>query len=196
MQPTEQTAPPVPESPDTARRALLQGGMLVAGGFIVGSAGAATPAAPAIPAAPKAHNPVAEFAFSIFATIDGAVSVGDTATGQVRAIPITGGEVVGKNIAGRVIPGGADWQRTRSDGVTEIEATYAVEMSDKTVVKVVNRGIIAPEAGGAPAYFRTAVEFTAPQGAWQWLNEAVFLCSAGAAQGRPGTVQVDVYKLV
>ncbi|HWL62197.1 MAG TPA: DUF3237 family protein [Steroidobacteraceae bacterium] len=196
MQPTEQSAPSLSESPDTARRALLQGGMLVAGGFILGPSGAATPAAPAVPAAPTAHNPVAEFAFSIFATIDGAVSVGDTATGQVRAVPITGGEVVGKNIAGRVIPGGADWQRTRSDGVTEIEATYAMEMSDKTVVKVVNRGIIAPAAGSAPAYFRTAVEFTAPQGAWQWLNEAVFLCSAGTAQGRPGTVQVDVYKLV
>lgn len=196
MQPTEQSAPSVSESPDSARRALLQGGMLVAGGFILGPSGAATPAAPAVPAAPTKHNPVAEFAFSIFATIDGAVAVGDTATGQVRAIPITGGEVVGKNIAGRVIPGGADWQRTRSDGVTEIEATYAMEMSDKTVVKVVNKGIIAPAAGSTPAYFRTAVEFTAPQGAWQWLNEAVFLCSAGTAQGRPGTVQVDVYKLV
>ena len=193
MQPTEQAAPSAPEAPDAARRALLQGGMLVAGGFVMVPAGAATPA---VPAAPTAHNPATEFAFSIFATIDGALAVGDTATGQVRAIPITGGEVVGKNIAGRVIPGGADWQRTRSDGVTEIEATYAMEMSDKTVVKVVNRGLIAPAAGSAPAYFRTAVEFTAPQGAWQWLNEAVFLCSAGTAQGRPGTVQVDVYKLV
>lgn len=196
MQPTEQAAPSAPEAPDAARRALLQGGMLVAGGFVLGPAGAATPAAPPVPAAPTAHIPATEFAFSIFATIDGALAVGDTATGQVRAIPITGGEVVGKNIAGRVIPGGADWQRTRSDGVTEIEATYALEMADKTVVKVVNRGIIVPAGGSAPAYFRTAVEFTAPKGAWQWLNEAVFLCSAGMAEARPGTVQVDVYKLV
>ncbi len=194
MRPTDKNAPPAPETPDGARRALLQGGVFVAGGFILGSADAASP--PAVPAAPTEHNPVAEFAFSIFATIDGALTVGDTATGQVRAVPITGGEVVGRNIAGRVIPGGADWQRTRSDGVTEIEATYGIEMADKTVVKVVNRGIIVPAAGNAPAYFRTAVEFTAPQGAWQWLNEAVFLCSAGNAEGRPGTVQVDVYKLV
>lgn len=196
MQPDEKSAPPAQETPDVARRALLQGGMLVAGGFIVGTAGAASPAAPSVPAAPTAYNPRAEFAFSIFATIDGALPVGDTATGQVRAVPITGGEVVGRDIAGRVIPGGADWQRTRSDGVTEIEATYAIEMSDKTVVKVVNRGIIVPPAGNAPSYFRTAVEFTAPQGPWQWLNEAVFLCSAGSAEGRQGTVQVDVYKLV
>lgn len=145
---------------------------------------------------PPAHNPAVEFAFSIFATIEGVLAVGETATGQIRAIPITGGEVLGKDIAGRVIPGGADWQRTRSDGVTEIEATYALELADKTLVKVVNRGLIVPAAPGSPAYFRTAVEFTAPNGDWQWLNEAIFLCSAGGAQGRPGTVQVDVYRLV
>jgi hypothetical protein len=178
------------ETPDVARRALLQGGLVVAGGFIVGSAVAAQSPAP------PAHNPAVELAFSIFATIEGALTVGDTATGQIRAIPITGGEVVGKDIAGRVIPGGADWQRTRSDGVTEIEATYALELADKSLVKVVNRGIIVPAAAGAPGYFRTVVEFTAPNGKWQWLNEAIFLCSAGLVESRPGTVQVDVYKLI
>lgn len=173
------------------RRELLQGGLLVVGGFIVGSATAAEALAP------PAYNPAVEFAFSIFATIEGVLTVGETATGQVRAIPITGGEVVGEGIAGRVIPGGADWQRTRSDGVTEIEATYAIELSDATLVKVVNRGLIVPAASaGAPAYFRTAIEFMAPNGPYEWLNEAIFLCSAGGAEGRPGTVQVDVYKLV
>ena len=190
MIPEESVENPGSQVPDTSRRALLQGGLVVAGGFILGPAqAAATPA-------PPAHNPAVEFAFSIFATIDGVLAVGDTATGQVRAIPITGGEVAGKDIAGRVIPGGADWQRTRADGVTEIEATYALELADRTLVKVVNRGLIVPPSSGSPAYFRTAIEFTAPQGRWQWLNEAIFLCSAGAAAGRPGTVQVDVYKLI
>lgn len=192
MQHKEPVETSASETPDVARRALLQGGLVVAGGFILGS----RPTAAAQPAGPPAHNPKTEFAFTIFATIDGAMTVGDTATGQVRAIPITGGEVVGKDIAGRVVPGGADWQRTRSDGVTEIEATYAIEMADKTLVKVVNRGIIVPAAASAPGYFRTAVEFAAPNGKWQWLNEAIFLCSAGLAEGRAGTVQVDVYKLV
>jgi hypothetical protein len=191
MQHQQPVVTSVSETPDAARRALLQGGLVVAGGIIV--AGTAMAAAPS---GPPAHNPAVELAFSIFATIDGAMTVGDTPAGQIRAIPITGGEVVGKGIGGRVIPGGADWQRTRSDGVTEIEATYAIELSDKTLVKVINRGIIVPAAAGAPAYFRTAVEFTAPKGTWQWLNEAIFLCSAGLVESRPGTVQVDVYKLI
>lgn len=198
---------PEAEAMDSLRRALLQGGLVVAGGFVVGCSGAgedaqagagaaATGAAaePQVPS-PPTHNPSTEFAFTIFATIADAMPVGDTATGQIRAIPITGGQVTGEGISGRVVPGGADWQRTRSDGVTELEATYAIEMSDRTMIKVVNRGIIAPQADG-PAYFRTAVEFTAPNGRWQWLNEALFLCTAGLAEDRKNTVRVDVFKLV
>ena len=173
------------------RRELLQTSLLIAGGFIVDTALAADQSAP------PSYNPAVEFAFTIFATIEGVLNVGATATGMIRAIPITGGEVVGDNIRGRVIPGGADWQRTRPDGVTEIEATYAIELEDMTLVKIINRGLIAPPATeGSPAYFRTAIEFTAPNGPHQWLNEAIFLCSAGGAPGRPGAVQVDVYKLV
>lgn len=174
-----------------ARREVLQGGLVVAGGFIVGAASAADALVP------PEHNPAVEFAFTIFATIDGPLQVGATPAGEIRAIPITGGEIAGEGMAGRVIPGGADWQRSRSDGVTEIEATYAIELADGTLVKVINRGLIAPAAeAGGPGYFRTAIEFTAPAGPHQWLNEAIFLCSAGLAEGRQGTVQVDVYKLV
>jgi hypothetical protein len=189
MHPTENEAGP-PDAPDASRRALLQGGLVVAGGFIVGCSAAAE-----VPA-PPSHNPRTEFAFTIFATIQGVLAVGETATGQVRAIPITGGEVVGEGIAGRVIPGGADWQRTRADGVTELEATYALELSDKTLIKVVNRGIIVPPADGGETYFRTAIEFAAPNGKWQWLNEAIFLCTAGLVPDKRDTVQVDVFKLV
>lgn len=180
-----------PDTLDSSRRALLQGSLVVVGGFIVGNAAKA-----AEEVTPPVHNPATEFVFTIFATIEGVLAVGETASGQIRAIPITGGEVVGEAIAGRVIPGGADWQRTRSDGVTEIEATYALELADKTLVKVVNRGIIVPPADGAETYFRTAIEFAAPDGKWQWLNEAIFLCTAGLVPDRAGTVQVDVFKLV
>lgn len=193
-----------PDAPDGSRRALLQGSLLLAGGMLAAcsgkatdpAAGPATAAATSPPAGPPEYNPATEFIFTIFATIADVMTVGDTATGQVRAIPITGGEVVGESIKGRVVPGGADWQRTRPDGVTELEATYAIELSDRTLVKVVNRGIIVPSGSEAANYFRTAIEFVAPAGKWQWLNESIFLCTAGLVQDRPGTVQVDVFKLV
>jgi hypothetical protein len=181
------------QGPDPLRRALMQGGLVIAGGFIL--AGRKAAAAEAL--SPPAYNPSTQYAFTILATIADTLPVGDTATGQIRAIPITGGEVKGEGVAGRVVPGGADWQRTRPDGVTELEATYAIQMSDGTAVKVVNRGILVPPSQeGAAPYFRTAIEFTAPTGKWQWLNEAIFLCRAGLAPDRERTVQIDVFKLV
>ena len=180
------------EPPVHARRDVLKGGILVAGGCVVGTA----LAQPEVPD-PPTYNPDAELVFSIRATIDASLTVGDTATGQIRAIPITGGEVVGERLNGRVVPGGADWQRTRRDGVTELEATYAIAADDGTLIKVVNRGLLVPQGGTDGAdYFRTVVSFTAPRGTHGWLNEAIFLCSAGLDPTRDQTVLIDVYKLI
>jgi hypothetical protein len=189
------TVSPVPvehELFDHTRRDVLKGGVLLAGSFVVGNA----LAQPEVPE-PPTHSPDAEFVFSIFATIDATLTVGETATGQIRAIPITGGEVVGERFSGRVVPGGADWQRTRHDGVTELEATYAIAAADGTLIKVVNRGLLVPQGGaGGADYFRTVVSFTAPRGTHGWLNEAIFLCSAGLDPAREQTVQIDVYQLI
>lgn len=150
---------------------------------------------------PPEHNPSSEYVFSITATIAGAMTVGDTVTGQVRAIPITGGTVEGENFSGVVVPGGADWQRTRKDGVTEIEATYAIQLEggsgNQTLVKVVNRGLIVfPQQPGNEAYFRTRIMFTAPEGEFDWMNKAVFLCRAGIHPSMENAVLIDVFRLV
>lgn len=150
-----------------------------------------------LPTSPPEHSPTSEHVFNIVATIDGPMTVGETSTGTVRAIPITGGSVTGENIEGRVIPGGADWQLTRADGVTEIEATYAIELDEDTLVKVVNSGIIVPPTEqGEDAYFRTQIRFMAPQGNYAWLNEAIFLCRAGLHPVQEGAVLVEVFRLV
>jgi len=143
------------------------------------------------------YNPASEYVFSITATISQAMTVGETVTGQVRAIPITGGVVEGDNIRGIVIPGGADWQRTRPDGVTEIEATYAIQLGGSTLVKIVNRGIIVkPAEAGQPAYFRTRIMFEAPTGEYDWLNKSIFLCRAGLHPDIANAVLVEVFRLV
>jgi hypothetical protein len=44
--------------------------------------------------------------------------------GRRRIIAITGGRFVGERLSGRVLPGGADWQVIRADGVAELDARY------------------------------------------------------------------------
>lgn len=132
-----------------------------------------------------------EFVYEAEVTIASAVEVGATPEGQRRYIPITGGTFAGPRLGGTILPGGADWQTTRLDGVTEVDALYSIRCDDGTVIVVRNCGVIA--AGGK--YLRTAPRFSAPAGPHAWLNEAQFVGSV-AGGPRPGTVIIRVFRVL
>src|SRR5690349_22324737 len=66
--------------------------------------------------------------------------LGDTPAGRRRIIPITGGRFEGERLRGRVLPGGADWQIVRPDGVADLDARYTLETSDGALIYVRNHG--------------------------------------------------------
>lgn len=132
-----------------------------------------------------------EFIYEAVVTIGAPVEVGATPHGQRRYIPITGGTFEGPKIRGTILPGGADWQTSRPDGVTEADALYSVRADDGTVIIVHNQGVIA--SGGA--YMRTALRFEAPVGPHAWLNQSQFVSSI-AGGPRPGTVIILVYRVL
>ena len=68
-------------------------------------------------------------------------SAGEIGSGVRRIIPITGGEVKGEGINGKVCPFGADFQIIRPNELIELEAKYAFETDDGAVVYVENKGI-------------------------------------------------------
>jgi hypothetical protein len=121
-----------------------------------------------------------------------------------RVVPITGGEFKGDNISGRILPGGADWQRVRPDGVTELEARYTLEADDGTKIGVMNRGlrhgppeVMAQLAAGQAAdpnsyYFRTVPEFAVPPGLHEWLARSIFV---GVGERRSDLVVIRVFHL-
>ena len=117
--------------------------------------------------------------------------MGPTPLGRRRYIPITGGTFTGPRIRGEILPGGADWQIERSDGVTEVDALYSIRTDDGAVIVIRNQGVIAQ--GGA--YMRTALRFTAPTGPHAWLNDAQFVGSITGGP-RPGTVIIRVFRLL
>jgi hypothetical protein len=122
-----------------------------------------------------------------------------------RIIPITGGEVAGPRLSGKVLPGGADWQSIRPDGVADIWARYTLEADDGSLISVTNPGyrrgppeVLARVAAGEnvdPAlyYFRTTPRFeTRSDGPFGWLNGSVFVCTAARYADR---VELDVFEL-
>jgi hypothetical protein len=114
-----------------------------------------------------------------------AQELGDTPHGRRRIIPITGGEVHGARLHGRVLPGGADWQVLRADGVTELQARYTIETSDGALVYVRNTGLRhgppevmerlsrGEEVGAQLYYMRTTPRFETSHARYAWLNRVV-----------------------
>jgi hypothetical protein len=136
----------------------------------------------------------AEFVFEVSAKVDKPLVLGQTSHGLRRVIPILGGTVTGPRLEGTLLPGGADWQFVRPDGVLSLEARYTIRTADGLLVSVTNRGmrhgppeIIERITRGEPVppgsyYFRTVAEFEAPLGRLEWLNKGLFL---GLAERRP-----------
>ena len=147
-----------------------------------------------------------EFLFELNASVAPAREIGDTPYGRRRVVPITGGTFEGPTLKGTVVPGGADWQLVRQDGVFELMALYELETDDGVLIHVAGRGLRhgPPEVMERLArgeddvdpslyYFRSQVTLEAPTGPYDWLNRSLYVGS-GARHG--AGVQLQYYRLL
>ena len=77
----------------------------------------------------------------IEANLEPMVELGPTPYGERRVIHIVGGRFQGPRLNGRIIPGGADWQLLRADGVADLSARYTLETDEGELVLVRSDGI-------------------------------------------------------
>ncbi len=153
-----------------------------------------------VPSQPPA--PPLEYAFTAHVTLDVPLDMGALGGGRRRYIPITGGTVSGPMLTGTILPGGGDWQTIGTDGVTHVEAHYALKSQDGTIIEISNPGVRVAsqeitdrlargeEVDPSTYYFRTAPRFTVRGGPHAWLARHTFV-----ARGirLPREVQIDVY---
>jgi hypothetical protein len=117
------------------------------------------------------------------------VSAGETPAGEVRLIPFTGGSFEGPGLRGKLLPGGSDWQRVRTDGVLEIRAHYMLETEQGERIEVISEGLrdAAPTVldrlmrGEAVRpdeyYFRTYIRLNTASKRLDHLNRTLFVSS-------------------
>ncbi|TCZ65542.1 DUF3237 domain-containing protein [Roseicella aquatilis] len=137
--------------------------------------------------------PGLEFVWEALVEIAPTRMLGEGPLGERRIVPITGGRFEGPRIRGTVLPGGADRQLLRRDGVKRLEALYEVQAEDGAVITVLNRVVIAPREG-APDYRASTLEVTAPEGPHGWLNRLAFVGTLHPLAPRPA-VLVRVFSL-
>ena len=86
--------------------------------------------------------PRTEFAYEAIFELEPAMALGQGPLGERRIIPITGGRFAGPRLRGTVLPGGADRQLIRADGVKHLDALYELQTEDGAVITVNNRVLI------------------------------------------------------
>ena len=132
----------------------------------------------AIAAGVPRHAPATTLAWEALVAIGPRQTLGRSPLGERFLIPILGGEfkgtINGHALQGKVLPGGADRQLWRSDGVRELDALYEMQMDDGAVLTIRNRVLIDDPAGGE-RYAFSQVKVTAPEGSHGWLNRRVFV---------------------
>jgi hypothetical protein len=150
-------------------------------------------------------NPGLLFVFEVRVAVAPPMVIGNSSHGLRRIVPILGGRCEGPRLHGEVLPGGADWQVVRPDGVLQLEARYTLRADDGALIQVINRGLRHGPAevlerifrGEAVSpdeyYFRSAAEFEAPLGGpHEWLNKGIFI---GAAERRAAEAIVRFHLL-
>jgi hypothetical protein len=130
--------------------------------------------------------------------------LGEGPLGRRRIIGIAGGRFAGDRLSGRVLPGGADWQVIRADGVADLDARYTLETTDGALIYVRNRGyrhgpgdVLDKLAAGTPVdpalyYMRTTPLFETGERRYAWLNRII--CVATGAR-HAASVELEVYEV-
>jgi hypothetical protein len=156
---------------------------------------------------PPGLEHVCDLEVSVSAPIDAGILSGLGTQGRRRIIPITGGIVTGQ-IQGKVMPGGADFQRVPSDTCADLDARYLLALGGEYAgehVFVMNRALrrassedVARLLKGEPVdparvYFRCVPVFEVSTPRLQWMTESIFVgCGARAPLG----VSISFYKLL
>ena len=146
-----------------------------------------------------------DFLMSLAVDVGEVVSMGAAPLGERRVIGILGGTFEGPEMRGEVLPGGADWQIARKDGVLDLDARYALKEQAGGLIRVVSQGyrhgssdVLAALARGedvdpAKYFFRTIMRFETGAPHLEWLNKTI---AVATAERKARQVLLSAYKLL
>jgi hypothetical protein len=150
-------------------------------------------------------TPRFEFLMSLAVDVGEVVSMGPGPLGERRVIGILGGTFEGPGMRGEVLPGGADWQIVRKDGVLDLDARYALKEQGGGLIRVVSQGyrhgssgVLAALARGEDVdpvtyFFRTIMRFETGAPYLEALNKTI---AVATAERKAKQVLLTAYKLL
>ena len=138
------------------------------------------------------EKPALSLVWSAVVEVGEGMDLGPARGGHRFMVPITGGRFhagpAGAGLSGTILPGGADRQFLRADGVKELDALYEMKCEDGTIITVRNRVIV--DASVEPTrYAMSVIDATTQAGPFDWLNRRILLGTLTSARpARPCVV--------
>jgi len=149
-----------------------------------------------------AAAPKLEYVCSYSASLTPPEVIGPVAEGIRVNFYVTGGEVAGPGLKGRLRPIGGDWLTVRPDGVCVLDVKATIEMDDGALIDVAYRGLgdLGPDGyakfvqGELPATLplRTCPILRSAHPSFTWLQREMFI-GFGAVDFATLQVAYDLY---
>ncbi|HDS1754620.1 DUF3237 domain-containing protein [Pseudomonas sp. M5] len=121
-------------------------------------------------------------------------ALGKGPLGERFIVPILGGEFHGPGLEGKVLPGGADRQLVRTDGVKQLDALYELQTSDGAVLTVRNQ-VMVHNLDPDRRYAFSHVSIEAPRGPYAGLSQAILVGSLTSLKPARNAVSIKVYRV-
>ena len=149
-----------------------------------------------------------ELLYEMHAELDTPINVGQTPEATRAVVYVTGGWLKGPNLNAKLLPGGGDWLRIRSDGSMALDVRACAETDDGAIIYMTYPGRIVVAADLLPKvldfangqnvdpssyYFRTQPLFETSHPKYAWLNHVV---AVGVGKTGHGGVQYSVYRVL
>ena len=177
------------------RRNLLLAGAGMAAGSLVGAVEEPAKAVTATTGRIPMRYPRTEFIYEAVVDVGPAVDLGVGPSGQRRMVSITGGTFEGPRMRGKVLAnGGMDRQLIRPDGVKRLDALYEMQTDDGAILTVRNQVVVDETL--TPRYAFSAIELTAPDGPYAWLNRVQIVGTLNSLRPERNAVVIRAFKLV
>lgn len=152
---------------------------------------------------------IADLTVHVAPPIEAGMVNGLNSRGRRRIIPITGGNMAGPRLQGRVLPGGADFQIVVSETCADLDARYLIALDGASEhagqhIFVQNRALrrgsvadIARLMRGEPVdpqaiYFRCVPTFEVSDDRLRWLTESIFV---GTGARYPDRVEMRFFRV-
>ncbi|MGH7212731.1 MAG: DUF3237 domain-containing protein [Acetobacteraceae bacterium] len=143
--------------------------------------------------------------FTMRLRVGGLQAVGVTPLGDRRIGLVEGGTFEGERLRGTVLPGGADWLMSRTDGVMTLDVRLVLQTEDGALIGLTYRGLrhgpkeimerVARGDAVEPGsyYFRTAGGFETAAPNYAWLNR---VWAIGTGERPPEGPVYDVFEVL